>query len=156
MGQTAEAGLADPSPSGKGPVTGTPAETRPAVLAGLCAHLVEPRQGCDTVHQPVAAQVDEPCVLASVQKVNLQRYQLGEPVAAQGLAHAGVLRGKGGGRPRSRLCDVSPMTPPAAEQIYSSCNTKPQGSQLPWHNSLLRPASESGPSAAAASVAAHP
>lgn len=92
MGQTAEAGLADLSPSGKGPVTGTPAETRPAVLVGLRAHLVEPRQCRDTVHQPVAAQVDEHRVLASVQKVNLQRYQLGEPVTVQGLAHAGVLR----------------------------------------------------------------
>lgn len=81
-----------------GPVTGTPGETRPAVLLGLCAHLVEPRQGRDAVRQPVAAQVDELCVLAGVQKVNLQRQQPGEPLAAQGLAHAGVLRGKGGGR----------------------------------------------------------
>lgn len=38
----------------------------------LLAHLVEPRQGHDAVHQPVVAQVDEHCVLASVQKVNLQ------------------------------------------------------------------------------------
>lgn len=67
------------------------------MLVGLDAHLVEPRQGCDTVQQPVAAQVDEHRVPASVQKVNLQRYQLGEPVAVQGLAHAGVLRGEGGG-----------------------------------------------------------
>lgn len=67
---------------------------------GLDAHLVEPRQGRDAVRQPVAAQVDEHRVPASVQKVNLQRDQLGEPVAVQGLAHAGVLRGEGGGRHR--------------------------------------------------------
>lgn len=66
----------------------------------LLAHLVEAREGHDTVHQSVTAQVDEHCVLANVQKMNLQCQQLGEPVTVQGLSHTGVLRDKGRGRHR--------------------------------------------------------
>lgn len=75
------------------------------------AYLVEPRKCHDTVHQPVAAQVDEHCVLASVQEVDLQCYQLGEPVTMQGLSHAGILRDKGRRRHRSRktLMPSSPL-----------------------------------------------
>lgn len=43
----------------------------------------------------MAAQVDDHRVLARVQKVNLQCYQLGEPVTVQGLSHTRVLRDKG-------------------------------------------------------------
>lgn len=78
-------------------------ETKDASSTGrffFLSHLVEPRKGCDTVHQPMATQIDEHCVLASVQKMNLQRYQLGEPPTVQGLSYTGVLRDKGGGRHR--------------------------------------------------------
>lgn len=131
----------------------------------------------------MAAQVDEHCVLASVQKVNLQCYQLGEPVTVQGLSHTGVLRDKGRGRHRGHV-GMSPGNLPATEltpsaprwpKAPSPFTWKSPGRSdnsycrhqalrpfwnetplLPWHNSLLHPASESGLSAAAASGGARP
>lgn len=47
----------------------------PAVLLGALCSPGRTEQGRDAIRQPVAAQVDELCVLAAVQKVNLQRQQ---------------------------------------------------------------------------------
>lgn len=53
-----------------------------------------------TVHQPVVAEVDEHCVVASVQRVNLQCSQANKTATVQGLRPTGVLRDKGAGMHR--------------------------------------------------------
>lgn len=59
----------------------------------------------------MATQIDEHCVLASVQEVDLERDQLGEPVTVLGLPHTRVLGDSNAGRQRERKTGLllSPM-----------------------------------------------